>query len=362
MSIETDKGEPLIGLQRGAVRVVPYNPIWKQCFEEEKILLDHLLQKDAVNVQHVGSTAVPGLSAKPIIDIMVGVENLTDGLKYVEALEEHRYEFRGDAGIPGRLFFAKGSPEFRTHHLHMVQYRSEFWVNHLLFRDYLITYGDAAKEYERIKTELANQYESDRMAYTDGKSDFIQSILCRAREESILHMSFDGYFMKRLTAEDENSLQELCGRCSDYYTVVEGRSPSKDAAHEILTELPPNKEYKDKFVVGVCNQNAELVGVIDVVRDYPEMGEWMIGLLMIDPAERNNGLGRRIHRHLVEGVSRLKGDKLRIGVVEDNHGAYCFWRKLGYEEIKRVNMKVGDKENVVIVMNYKLKILYKSRK
>lgn len=357
MSIETDKGKPLIGLQRGAVRVVPYNPIWKQCFEEEKILLEHLLQKDAIDVQHVGSTAVPGLSAKPIIDIMVGVENLNDGLKYVEALEEHGYEFRGDAGIPGRLFFAKGSPEFRTHHLHMVQYHSEFWVNHLLFRDYLITYGDAAKEYERIKTELASQYESDRTAYTDGKSGFIQSILCRAREDFILPMSFDGYFTKKLKQEDENTLQGLCERCSDYYTVVEGRNPSKEAAHEILTELPPNKEYKDKFVVGVCNQNAELVGVIDMVRDYPEKGEWMIGLLMIDPAERNNGLGRRIHQHLVEWASKSNGDKLRIGVVEGNHRAYFFWQKLGYEETKRVDMKVGDKENVVIVMNYKLKAL-----
>ncbi|WP_434655313.1 GrpB family protein [Thermoanaerobacterium thermosaccharolyticum] len=172
-----------LGLKRGVVKIAPFCDVWKQYFEEEKELLYKLLGTDAVDIQHIGSTAVPGLSAKPIIDIMVGVKALNDGLKHVETLEKQGYEFRGEAGIPGRLFFAKGSPEFRTHHLHMVEYKSDFWINHLLFRDYLIQHSDTAKEYERVKMGLAQKYEFDREAYTEGKSEFIQEVLRRARTE-----------------------------------------------------------------------------------------------------------------------------------------------------------------------------------
>lgn len=345
----------LIGLERGKVEIKPYNPMWKHCFEEERNLLKALLEKDAVDIQHIGSTAIPGISAKPIIDIAVGVRELNDGLKHIEALEKHGYEFRGEAGIPGRLFFAKGSPDFRTHHLHMVEYNSEIWANHLLFRDYLKSHNDAVEEYRNLKKELAQKFQFDRVAYTDGKSDFIQGIIGRAKDDFLMYMKFNKYYVKRLTLGDENILQQLCTRCSDYYEVVEGRNPTQNAGHEILTMLPPNKDYKDKFVLGVFNQNSDLVGVIDVVKDYPDKGEWMIGLLMIDPMERCKGLGRSIHNGLIKWASKSKADKLRIGAAEDNYKSICFWSKLGYEEIKKVNIKLGDKDNVVVVMNYHIK-------
>ncbi len=101
---------PIIGLECGAVKIMPYNPGWRQCFAKEKELLYVLLSKDAVDIQHIGSTAVPGLSAKPIIDIMVGIKALNAGLADIELLEGQGYEYRGEAGMPGRLFFVKGSP------------------------------------------------------------------------------------------------------------------------------------------------------------------------------------------------------------------------------------------------------------
>ena len=130
-------------------------------------------------IEHVGSTAVPGLAAKSIIDIIVGVRELAAGDRCVHPLEGIEYEYLGEAGIPGRLYFRKGQP--RTYHLHMVEHRSEFWERHLLFRDLLRERPAVAREYEALKRELAVQYRTDRLAYTEAKTPFIESALARAR-------------------------------------------------------------------------------------------------------------------------------------------------------------------------------------
>lgn len=171
-----------IGLAQGVVKIVPYCSSWNDHFRDEKEILCKLLDLHVLDIQHIGSTAVPGLSAKPIIDIMAGVRSLEDGLGCVEVLERQGYAFKGEAGIPGRLFFTKEQHDFRTHHLHMVEYHSEFWCNHLLFRDYLIKHPDTAKLYEQMKWELAQKHPFDREAYTDGKSDFIVEVLKCAKE------------------------------------------------------------------------------------------------------------------------------------------------------------------------------------
>lgn len=169
-----------------------------------------------------------------------------------------------------------------------------------------------------------------------------------------INLNIENYFLKLLTLQDEYTLQLLCERCSDYYSIVEGTFPDKNASLDILRDLPPNKSYDDKFVFGIFNDNARLVGVIDLVRNYPVEGEWIIGLLMIDPIERGKGLGKEVHNRIKEWALKSKAEKLRIGVVEDNEEAYHFWSKLGYLEIKRTNMRFGNKDKVVIIMNYQL--------
>jgi ribosomal protein S18 acetylase RimI-like enzyme len=159
------------------------------------------------------------------------------------------------------------------------------------------------------------------------------------------------YFIRILGAEDEETLQHLCERCMDYYEIVEGRLPEKDAGHEILNDLPPAKEFKDKHVLGCFNENNILIAVIDIIADYPDQGEWIIGLLMIDPKERGRGLGKVLHEFIKSYVLMHKADKLRIGVVLENIKAYSFWKSLGYYKIKRVNMRCGNKDNDVVVMN-----------
>lgn len=168
----------MLGLRKGNVVLSPHSELWHQRFGEEELRLRHAMGARAVWIEHVGSTAVCGLSAKPIIDIAVAVKQAADAASSVSALKEIGYEYRGENGIRGRFYFVKGAP--RTHHLHVVEMDSELWRNHLLFRDYLRMHNGAVHEYERLKRRLALEYPTDREAYTEGKASFICEVLTRA--------------------------------------------------------------------------------------------------------------------------------------------------------------------------------------
>ena len=164
-----------------AVEIVAYDPAWPAEFEHERALIARALGDLMLGIEHVGSTAVAGLGAKPIIDIMIAVHDLADGERCVRPLEALGYEYRGDAGIPGRLFFARPTPRPRTHHLNMVEQGSDFWHRLLLFRDYLRDHPQEADRYYRLKVRLAAQFRDDRVGYTEAKTKFIESALARAR-------------------------------------------------------------------------------------------------------------------------------------------------------------------------------------
>ncbi len=173
---------PKLDSKRDVV-VVDYDPRWPQRFEAEKARIEAALRDIAVVVEHVGSTAVPGLAAKPILDIMVGVRRLADSERCVEPLDALGYEFRGDGGIPDHLFFRKGQP--RTHHLHMVEHRSAFWNDHISFRDRLRGEADLARRYGELKQRLATEYRTRRADYTEAKTPFIQAVLVENRPEAV---------------------------------------------------------------------------------------------------------------------------------------------------------------------------------
>lgn len=172
---------PHIGLQRGAVQLVPYSAEWPRLFQEEKARLQAALGREALDIQHVGSTSIPGMVAKPIIDIAIAVASFKEAMVCVAPIEGLGYEYHGENGIPRRHFFVKGNP--RTYHLHMLEQGSPEWENHLLFRDHLIRHPDCAAEYAALKTDLARRFENDRKTYTDEKAPFILRVLQLARSE-----------------------------------------------------------------------------------------------------------------------------------------------------------------------------------
>jgi len=163
------------------IRLAPYDSTWPLEFAAEADRIERACAGLPLELEHIGSTAVPGLAAKPVIDILAGRPGNVSGDTYIATFRQLGYEHKGAFGIPGRNYFRRGSP--RSHHVHLVSLSSEFWRDHLLFRDYLRTHADVAREYETIKRELAAMYLVDKEQYTDAKGPFIKSIVRRAQEE-----------------------------------------------------------------------------------------------------------------------------------------------------------------------------------
>jgi len=165
------------------VAIVDYDPQWPVLYEEEKGRILGVIGRRIAAIEHVGSTAVPGLAAKPIIDIIVAVRRLIDAGECIEPLQSIGYEYvpEFEVELPERRFFRKGLPEARIHHIHMIELTSDFWERHLLFRDYLRTHPEVAQQYYRLKKELAARYGSDREAYAEAKTPFIESIVAKSR-------------------------------------------------------------------------------------------------------------------------------------------------------------------------------------
>lgn len=159
-----------------------YQKDWVEEYIKEKEKFCSLLGQEIIAVEHIGSTAVEGLGAKPLIDMMIGVTDLQITENWIEILSEIGYEF-----VPKEAtnwcFFRKGKWRAGTHHLHVYIYNSDEWRNNILFRDFLISHEWARKEYRELKEMLAITYAFDRVSYTKAKAPFIRKILELARTQ-----------------------------------------------------------------------------------------------------------------------------------------------------------------------------------
>ncbi len=158
------------------VELVPHNPEWSQLAEEEAKRILEQLSISVIGIYHIGSTSVPGIKAKPILDFVIEVEDLDEFIQSAEALEELGYISKGEYGIPGRQFFTKDTDGERSHHLHVFQQGHPDIERHLVFRDFLRANPEAAHEYEIIKEKLAKRFPKESGSYTEAKSDFILSM------------------------------------------------------------------------------------------------------------------------------------------------------------------------------------------
>ncbi len=164
------------------VRMVAHDPQWAQQFCEEAGRLAPVFGEQLVAMHHIGSTAISGIVAKPIIDILVEVRDIASVDSLNEPMRRLGYTARGELGIPGRRYFRKGSEEEHTHHVHAFQAGHLEVQRHLLFRDYLIAHPLEAQAYGRLKHMLAVQYREHPEAYTNRKSSFIEEMDRRARQ------------------------------------------------------------------------------------------------------------------------------------------------------------------------------------
>ena len=167
-----------LGLVRGIVSLSGHNEVWHRLFAEERDGILIAIGDVSLSVEHIGSTSICGIAAKPILDIMIGTPEFESELPFVASLEAIGYEYKGENGVPERHFFGKGVP--RTMHLNVVRFGGGFWLTHIAFRDYLRNNEDTAREYERLNLSLADQFPNDRESYTNGKLAFVERILTAA--------------------------------------------------------------------------------------------------------------------------------------------------------------------------------------
>lgn len=161
------------------IEVVPYDPSWPQAYRRERDALLKLLGDRIAEVVHVGSTAVPGLAAKPTVDLMIGAEDPAADEAVVSAFARLGYRHLGEHGVPGRQFFRKGQPPSR--HAHWTRKGGDFWRELLLLRDFLRAHPEEAACYEAFKRGMANRFPRDREGYTRSKRGLIAELMERAR-------------------------------------------------------------------------------------------------------------------------------------------------------------------------------------
>ncbi|MFD1361807.1 GrpB family protein [Lentibacillus salinarum] len=155
------------------IEVVPYDALWPLLFDIEVEKLLGVLSHEILAIYHIGSTSVDGLYAKPVIDIMPVVRNISRIDRFTSGMEPLGYEGKGENGIVGRRFFMKGGDD-RTHHVHIFEVGSPHIKRHLAFRDYLRQHPRTAEHYSSLKLDLAAHFPDDMDAYIDGKNRFVQ--------------------------------------------------------------------------------------------------------------------------------------------------------------------------------------------
>jgi len=167
--------QSVLGLENNVVRLSDHSSLWAELYREEEKRITAAAGHLLIEIQHIGSTAIPGIKAKPILDMLAGVAQLENALLCKAPLESIGYDYIARAGIANDYVFGKGVP--RTHYLHVVKYRGAKWTNHLCFRDRLRSDPELAQAYERLKEELSRKFSDSWGKYHDAKSKFISEVV-----------------------------------------------------------------------------------------------------------------------------------------------------------------------------------------
>jgi GrpB-like predicted nucleotidyltransferase (UPF0157 family) len=163
------------------VEVVKHKDEWSKMFKEEAEKINDIFGEEILNIHHIGSTAIPNITAKPIIDILIEVRELEKVDDFIDGMEQIGYECKGEFGIGGRRFFIKGGDN-RSHHIHVFNTGNEEIARHLAFRDYMRVHPEEAQQYSDLKQTLAEKFSMDIEKYVEGKNDYIKEIDKRAKK------------------------------------------------------------------------------------------------------------------------------------------------------------------------------------
>ncbi len=286
------------------IEVVDYDPKWPELFKSEAEQVKQALGCNCVQIHHIGSTSIPGLSAKPIIDMLPVVRNIQEVDNAIEAMESLGYEAKGEYGMAFRRYFQKGK-SVRTHHVHVYQEGDPEISRYLKFCDWMRSHKADAESYARLKLELAKKFPHDILQYCNGKDAFVASIDTKD--------GFDGWrIVKALTDREWNAVRAFRNKYffkskEDPYTWT---FTHKDHIHFVF--------YK----------NAEIIGYAHL-QLWPE-SRAALRIIAIDEQHRNLGFGGQFLR-LCERWLYHQGIKELL--IQSSPEAYKFYRQHGYREM-----------------------------
>lgn len=286
------------------IEVVDYDPNWPLLFTVEAEKIKQALGSNCLEIHHIGSTSIPGLSAKPIIDMMPVVQNIQEVDQATQSMELLGYAAKGEYGIAFRRFFQKGGSE-RTHNVHVFQESDPEISRYLKFRDWLHSHPDDAENYAQLKRELAQKFPQDILQYCNGKDAFVASIDAKD--------GFDGWRMvKALTDREWEAVRNLrqhwfLNPQEDPYTWT---FTHQDHVHFVF--------YKNGTIVG-----------------YAHLQLWpgqraALRIIVIDERHRNKGLGRLFLRQCERWLATQGFKQL---LTQSTPVAYPFYRAEGYKEM-----------------------------
>lgn len=164
----------------------------------------------------------------------------------------------------------------------------------------------------------------------------------------------NNYLIKHINSSNHNEIKHLYDLSSDYHIMCSGRNATDEDVDSIF-KYSDKKTLEDSLTLGVYNKCNLLIGMVDIFKNYPDNGTWMIGLLLLSPNERNKGLGKIIHEEIKKYALIQGADILRIGVVEQNVKGLRFWKSLGYQPVKSTTINIGDKESNLNILKLILK-------
>ena len=245
----------MIGLKRGTVRLLHHDTKWGVYASELMQKIKGIFGKAAVDVQHVGSTAVKSIKAKPIVDIAVGVKDLHYVRRFISLMEKNGFRYK-DIDRNNELFFSCGDFEndIRAAHIHVVEVKSREWSDYINFRNYLIENINIAKEYEELKVSLAEKYPEDRDSYTQGKSEFIERTLREARSSHMLGRVVDIVIDRPIGTIHPDFPETVYPVNCGYIPNIKGRD-GKDMAVYLIGVDKPVSEYTCRIIGAVLRLN-----------------------------------------------------------------------------------------------------------
>lgn len=313
----------MLGLKRGTVELVPHQKEWDESAEKVIAILKDILSENAVDIQHVGSTAIPSIKAKPIVDIAVGMRDLNTAALFDEKLKAQGIIFRGEERPEQRLYvMGDFENDTRTHHIHFVEWKGKAWKNYLAFRDYLNANPSKARLYENCKIQLVEKYKNDRIKYTNGKQELIDRLLEEANR-NIMHL-------RPYTKSDAEII------CSWIKTEEELYKWSADrfnkfplTGDDMEANYAPQLEAGNFYPLTAVDDDGNLLGHF-IIR-YPNAEDKTsvrFGFLIVNPDFRGKGYGKQM---LLQGLDfakkELKVRSVDLGVFENNDSARHYYER-----------------------------------